>query len=294
MTMAQHPPWVSLLNYEAPSARYWHGGKIPEARQKPPRRTRGVCPGGPLVDTDPANKLGQRDWPECQFFWPPTGPRCHVYSIGVANQWGFEDSASTRCSVHAYDPTKQLKKVHEAHRRQNVHFHYRGLGGETSRGVAHPVGGGGSGNVTVRRTSVDRSNVYGSHSLASLRTLNELVAGNAGQPLPDVLKIDCEGCEWVALLQVARRTPSILNRTSLLLLEVHVAASMASDGITSEHASEVFKFLLDILGFRVWWMRDNPGHKRDQRIARFGRKVGLRNGQCCYELALARRLSRLT
>ena len=54
---------------------------------------------------------------------------CFVYSFGIDNQWSFEDWAGRGgCEVHAFDPTTRTRASHEAHRANNVHFHFMGLG----------------------------------------------------------------------------------------------------------------------------------------------------------------------
>ena len=58
-------------------------------------------------------------------------PTCLVVSVGIGGIWNLEDMLAARsCTVVAFDPTKEMKTVHQTHARakRNVHFHYLGLG----------------------------------------------------------------------------------------------------------------------------------------------------------------------
>ena len=58
-------------------------------------------------------------------------PICLVVSVGIGGIWNLEDMLTARsCTVVAFDPTKEMKTVHQTHARakRNVHFHYLGLG----------------------------------------------------------------------------------------------------------------------------------------------------------------------
>ena len=114
--------------------------------------------------------------------------------------------------MHAYDPTAELRRAHEAHGNPRVHFHYAGLGGG-------------------RSTRHNTASTYGNVNSRSLLTLQEMVHMNGGAR-PTVLKIDCEGCEWLALAQMATETPNVLAQTKLLFLELHVATALAPSGVS--------------------------------------------------------------
>jgi FkbM family methyltransferase len=256
---------ISLLRSTNASAPFWYGGTVPRAHDQAPRKARGVCPHGKLIDSRPLEDVSA---PHCAAFWP-RGP-CVVYSIGIGGHWGFEDAASksTHCIVHAYDPTEQLRRTHEAHRTPRVTFHYFGLGGSRS---------------TLQNTA----STYGKVSRLSLLTLQQMVDMNGGS-LPTVIKIDCEGCEWHALAQMATETPSVLARTTLLFLEVHVATALVPSSVSEEVMRTAWEYLIVKLGFRLWYTRDNPGYWHQREVVPFLNTSGLIRRQCCYELAFVR------
>lgn len=158
-----------------------------------------------------------------------------------------------------------------------MHFHFAGLGGA-----------GNAGNDSTRRHRISR-NAYGRVHSSRLLTLQQMVSANGGAS-PDVLKLDCEGCEWEALAQIAREVPSLLSQTRMLFLEAHVSRSLVPPTVTMETFVTVWEYLMLDLGFRMWYLRDNPGYKFDKAVVPFlnGTASGLKRSQCCYEMAFVR------
>jgi len=132
-------------------------------------------------------------------------PICLVVSVGIGGIWNLEDMLAARsCTVVAFDPTKEMKTVHQTHARakRNVHFHYLGLGAspdvETTLAAAKVITRLGLkpyGSLDTRvivplaeifriaRETVARS--AGGHDLL------EVDADRYNQTI-DLLKIDCE------------------------------------------------------------------------------------------------------
>ena len=50
----------------------------------------------------------------------------------------------------------------------------------------------------------------------------------------------------------------------------------------------VFDYFVRDLGFRLWYVRNNMGRKKDRQLVPF-LDGQLNPGQCCYEIALVRR-----
>eukprot|EP00966_Prymnesium_polylepis_P230424 5331740-Prymnesium_polylepis.1 len=199
--------WIGLLTGvdAAGYAQYWVNGTIPAVRGRPPRESRTFCP-GKLGASSAFDSAGY-----CDAFWPASaGELCSAFVIGVGGHWAFARYATSMgCSVHAYDPTLELRRSHEqgASRLRDVHFHFAGLGG----------GGGVPSELAPTRSSL---NSYGTIHRAQLMTLDEMVASKpASSGALRVLTIDCEGCEWSAIEQLALNESNALQHVHLLMLE---------------------------------------------------------------------------
>mmetsp|Transcript_28644 Transcript_28644/g.65730 ORF Transcript_28644/g.65730 Transcript_28644/m.65730 type:complete len:158 (-) Transcript_28644:81-554(-) len=128
-------------------------------------------------------------------------------------------------------------------------------------------------------------NWYGAVDPRALTTLDEMVKADGHSGI-EVLKVDCEGCEWAAFEQMARDSPGLLARTSVVTVELHLSPSLIAP--TPEQFVALFDFLVEKLGMKLWYLRNNPGFKRDRQVVDFLAKQGAKPDQCCYELAFYR------
>ena len=94
--------------------------------------------------------------------------------------------ADAGCTVHSFDPTTKTRAGHEAHVHERVSFHYIGLRGrpdDSSQAV---------GNAKT---------YYGALG-GRMLDLGEIME-ELGHKRVDVIKLDCEGCEWEAFAHLA-------------------------------------------------------------------------------------------
>jgi len=198
---------------------------------------------------------GTRDadsWHVCYDGWKPWVSGCVGVSIGIGGEWGFEDglAQATGCHVYAYDPTEELKESHHKHARLvsrdfggRMHFEVVGLGGEAAQ----------FNTASLRYGHFDQSK-------GNIRTLGSiLTSATVGRPSPivDVLKIDCEGCEWTAFREVEMRQPRLLSRVRIILLEVHSIKRYGMDKVMQ--VDQLLSHLIRTHGFRVYRSGFNKG-----------------------------------
>jgi hypothetical protein len=203
----------------------------------------------------------------------PPDEGCLVISIGIGNSWEFEDAlADLGCSVHAFDPTFELFKAHVAHayKQPRVRFYFTGLGSAGTNGSASNAG------------------VYGALS-KRLRPLDEIfriaVEGRE-RSFVDVLKIDCEGCEWNAIADVAKRAPNLFAQVQYLLLELHMTPRYSLHAPAPLNA--LMSHLIDHHGFHLFRKPHiNRGFPwaRNETLPALTR-AGLNPIACCLELHL--------
>lgn len=128
------------------------------------------------------------------------GQNCLVYSFGIndSTEWEEKIAKDFGCDVFAFDPTSNFPKDVAA----GVTFHKYGLQGA---------------GVDVSQT---HSVNYEALDPSKLKTLGDLVKlmGHEDRTI-DILRMDCEGCEWGALKELACSGASQLVKQ--LMIELH-------------------------------------------------------------------------
>eukprot|EP01061_Rhynchopus_euleeides_P013623 TRINITY_DN23704_c0_g1_i3.p1 TRINITY_DN23704_c0_g1~~TRINITY_DN23704_c0_g1_i3.p1 ORF type:complete len:273 (+),score=73.26 TRINITY_DN23704_c0_g1_i3:18-836(+) len=176
----------------------------------------------------PKSKMIGRQYPKrvCLSQLRPPGD-CTVMAIGSRKlrhmKFDFDMARKRGCRVASFDPfvTFTDKPVTELH--QRLTFYKTGL----------------SENRTSNMETLD--------GLADL-------AGFSTTPI-DVLKIDCEGCEWGAFHQILESGSQVLSRVSQLCLELHF-----EDQAPATFTPERFMSFMKLLGKHSFCPYYREGH----------------------------------
>lgn len=211
--------------------------------------------------------------------FPPQLPEpCLIVTIGIGNQWLLEDTlANAGCVVHAFDPTIGLHSAHaiHAHARAREYFYFLGLGEPSTASATNGSKlGDGYGKVnTSRLLPLDR--------LLDVATIGRTHAA------VDVLKIDCEGCEWEAFERIARLQPSLLSSVRVLLLELHLLPELGLQ--EGAQLTRLLHHLVHDHGFELYRRTFNAGFREHRnRVPAELISAGLPGFPCCVELHLVR------
>eukprot|EP00040_Diaphanoeca_grandis_P020617 m.109666 g.109666 ORF g.109666 m.109666 type:complete len:351 (-) comp27973_c0_seq1:76-1128(-) len=123
-------------------------------------------------------------------------PRCLIYSIGCNWKFEFEyavNKLAPRCDIHTFDGTMDLDRrpLPTGLVERNIHFHDSNLMADDS-------------DPSVGKTITS--------------TIRDL--GHVGRHI-DILKIDCEGCEFVQMPMLAKMIGAGEITVGQILIEVH-------------------------------------------------------------------------
>lgn len=108
---------------------------------------------------------------------------CLVYSVGSAGDFSFEIDVIKKfgCEVHTFDPTGNADAWGKLANEQGIHFHPWGLQGGADTTESKPIPVGPNSYLSLDRIA------------SELGHLNRRI---------DILKVDCEGCEYGAFPQI--------------------------------------------------------------------------------------------
>lgn len=223
------------------------------------------------------------EWNVCYDGWTPQVGACTVASVGIGGEWTFEDGmVGAGCTVHAFDPTETLADAHRRHvelphlkATGRLFFHMEALSGIQQHQQR---------NMASRYGTFNLSATHNTQSLAQV--LETATRGNP-RKIVDVLKVDCEGCEWPAFLDVARFAPETLARVRIILIEIHAIKKYGMDRM--HQLDQLLEHLIHVHHFRVYKVITNKGWPgaRNQ-IKPMMKNLGFQKVPCCYVLHLMR------
>jgi hypothetical protein len=245
---------------------------------------------------------------------------CLAYTFGVDGFFNFEGylTQTHGCEVHTFDPSDESREVNMKGETniENIYYHYIGIDGKTElrddedfEDDITPVNDYGrmggsfmtlSDIMTVlgHSNSSSSSDVYDSMTENGIQNLLKSLSHKyLTHPIPDhnpkklkILKIDCEGCEWKVLHQIAAETPELLDNVCTIVLEIHLATTlMVAKTDSLRYIAYFFENYIERMGFRVQTLHPNPGtfHHR-HNVNPVLVELGLDAGVCCYDVVLVR------
>ncbi|XP_070554977.1 probable methyltransferase-like protein 24 [Ptychodera flava] len=176
---------------------------------------------------------------------------CIVYSIGIANNWSFDDDfADYGCQVYSFDPYNGMS---EHRRSERIYFYNIGLCDNNNDTFKH------------------RKETIKCRTLESIRKML-----NHEQKDIDVVKFDIEGDELRCLPEIL--SSGILNRVKLLDFELHVF-TIERYGFNALDVLKLVRTLEHEHGFLLWFEHENEYRK----LVDYGPYAG--NHSDCLELA---------
>ncbi|XP_070571974.1 probable methyltransferase-like protein 24 isoform X1 [Ptychodera flava] len=187
-----------------------------------------------------------------------TPQSCIVYSIGISNNWSFDnDAVKYGCDVYSFDPTIGLSD----HKRSEHHWFYNmGLWHENvERHFDHRARNGSR---------------YKDHWTCRTADYIRKMLNHEDRPI-DMLKMDIEGSEHKVFPQMLES--GILNHVKQFAFELHMGV-----GETKQrrwHLYRALETLMRSYGFQLWKMHPNESVKPDN----FGEVAGMH--PCCHDLS---------
>eukprot|EP01083_Nonionella_stella_P042811 115561_1 len=186
---------------------------------------------------------------------------CIVYSIGVSQKNQFDvKMGELGCKVYSFDCTVN----YDHHMAENVEFYPWCIGAHFGD-----------------KYKLDFETVENSKIMSIIEIMDSL--GHSEKAI-DVLKVDCEGCEWSLMNDLVKYENAKYlkqKRFKQLLIEFHVTSYL----IAQSHMtlSEIHGLFEHYKHYQIYEENVNPGSSAAQHVANDTVNEGWLNACCCYE-----------
>ncbi|KAJ3056200.1 Methyltransferase-like protein 24 [Rhizophlyctis rosea] len=177
---------------------------------------------------------------------PPKSKPCTFYSFGIDNDYSFDTALdeSWQCNGILLDPTVN----HSSTPGPRLNFFRIGATLLSSSDL------GGSGS-TMRGT------VASEWLTTSVPSLKKFL----GHRKIDILKMDCEGCEYSLARDIAREDPTFFKNVDQFAVEVHISKNWIKTS-THVHYLGLLYHMLQHYGFRLMHSEITPCHPSDEAL----------------------------
>jgi len=226
------------------------------------------------------NNMGKGRWTLPSFDWSCTGSKsigsgwgghhlctnllenistCNFLSFGIARAYSFDKDLADHFNCHGFaaDPTIN----HPSNLHSNITFHNIGA------------------NILKPSKEFKSGPVWWITSVPLLRKA-------LGIKHINVLKMDCEGCEYALARDIARDDPTFFNHVDQFAVEIHLAKEWLDSDETFYYLGLLYKQLSDA-GFRCHDVRQSSCSMKDERSGCFNKLVcgGINN---CHNYLFAK------
>lgn len=208
---------------------------------------------------DPNNNEG--NWPVCLDELLPED--CLVYSVGIADDWSFDElMGAFGCEVHAFDPTVDLPTSLAP----NVTFLQWGL----------------TGNSSPDHQKVSEN--YGKQ-LGPLLTLEETQRKLGHTKRLNILKMDCEGCEWDFFSYLKHHPDALPDQFAV---EMHFSEYFGFHDVFSFYNFENAFQVISKGNYKRFYYHVNTAVGEHNHMSETALQLGFPPDSCCREVIFKR------
>jgi hypothetical protein len=203
--------------------------------------------------------------------------RCTVWSFGINDDWSFElFMRALGCQVTAFDPSIHRRQAAAFARAAGIRYFPWGLGGKDrlesvhsslSEQVAKAIESKVTDQFPQGVRDVKENRIPDSWTIRSLPSLlrDDRFSGTGHTARVDVLKIDCEGCEWDAIQACFDAGPWCLRSFRQIAAEVHNMpddrsrqSNLRVSGALMAQRATILRRMRDEAGFHGVALHENP------------------------------------
>lgn len=202
-------------------------------------------------------------------------PSCLVYTFGRLVLGSFEKyiASDGQCEVHAFDSSEHFLEMHRGLNSEypNVHFHH--IGQKQKHGS---------------RLEMILQGVNGHWSDSALPLDRIMTSFNHQNRSLNVVKIDCDGCEWKTLHHLAKESSTLLDNVCNFLLDLELSKDTIRGYDDLGYVAFFVEEYLVRRGFKLWFRHVEVDGDADMpcKLHPLLIDLGFPTSVCKYQIAI--------